>query len=200
VASKEIRLSVAMVLLLGGVLFSMRAVPAHTELAAEPAVAHALADLEDEFAQHPNDVVLGRELAREYLRLDRPALVIAAVLSVDPGRRADPLLTHWLARAYERSGRMHDAVATAHLAVMRCAEAAGSSRVFSVGESSDATCNQGTLVRLEMHANALAMMSRWGVQDARTDQRAKLAYQLAERTVSIASLASPSRAAEPKAY
>src|SRR5688500_7865552 len=86
-----------------------------------------LALLEDAFAADRSDPLLARELAEKYLRLDQPGLAIATIRAADPQLLEDPLLSHRLAQAYEKSGRMLDALATADLALARCGRSLGAS-------------------------------------------------------------------------
>jgi hypothetical protein len=88
------------------------------------------------------------------------------------------LLTHRLSQAYEASGRVDDALNTAQLARARCV-------------LPGATCPPATMAALDMHADALGMLQRWGVQQPRRDSRTALAYRLAQRTARIASLGTP---------
>ena len=78
--------------------------------------ADGLAALEDAFATHRDDPRLARELAEQYLALDRPQLAIAALGAASADVRQEPATLHRLAEAYEATGRMDDALATAQLA------------------------------------------------------------------------------------
>ena len=141
----------------------------------------ALAALEDQLALERNNLELARRLTSTYLKMGRPGIAIAAVRTMPPEVARDPVLTHRLAQAYEASGRVDDALATAHLARARCM----AQNKLSSGEGS---CSASTMAVLDMHADALSMLKRWGVQDPKHDSRAALAYRLAQRTASIASL------------
>jgi len=134
----------------------------------------SLTELEDAAALARNDLDVTRRLATMYLRLGYPGLAIASVRSAPPELARDALLTHRLSQAYEASGRVEDALNTAHLALARCAPRSG--------------CRQATAATFEMHIEALTMLQRWGVQDPRRDTRTALAYRLAQRTARIASL------------
>jgi hypothetical protein len=147
--------------------------PATTEM-------RALAELEDAASYARGDVRLAQQLATTYLRLGQPGLAIAAVRAVPGDLARDPLLTHRLAQAYEASGRVDDALSTAELARARCA--ARMSDGLGIG------CSAATQAALDMHAEALTMLLRWGVQQPRHDTRTGLAYRLAQRTAHIASL------------
>ena len=57
--------------------------------------------------------------------------------------------------------------------------------------SPSAACSPATMAALDMHAEALGMLQRWGVQEPRRDTRTALAYRLAQRTARIASLGTP---------
>jgi hypothetical protein len=149
-----------------------------------------LSQLEDGFAQDPTDVHTASLLAATYVELRRPALAIALIRSVGSRSLEDPHLTHQLARAYEATGRIPDALGTANLAFARCARAIGSSDTPNVTRVPEHSCSEQALASLERHRNALGHMNAWGVQDAR-DPRTALAYQVAERRVSLASFSEP---------
>lgn len=153
-----------------------------TAVAPKPVAPHeglsALSALETAFSEDPHNVVTASRLAATYIELRRPALAIALIRSVGPRLLDDPQLSHQLARAYEAVDRIPDALGTANLAFARCARAI------------DSSCSEGTLASLERHRNALGHMNAWGVQDTR-DHRTALAYQIAERRVSLASFSEP---------
>jgi hypothetical protein len=94
---------------------------------------------------------------------------------------------HRLAQAYEETGRMHDALATAELARARCARALGTADASQVTPIPEHGCSEGTYAALDMHANALAHMARWGVTDVQNDPRSRTAYVLAVRNARILS-------------
>lgn len=146
-----------------------------------------LAELEDGVAREPGNAVLVGRLSASYLRLGRPALAVAALRSAEPQLLHSPLLASRLARAYEATGNLSDAASTAQLAFARCLRAAGSSRASHPAPPSF-TCSEALLIRLEQHRDALWTMMRWGVIDPLADPRRELAYQLAERGATIASL------------
>ncbi len=146
-----------------------------------------LAALEDAFASDRGDAGLARRLADHYLELRSPQLAVATLRAAQPGVREDPAILHRLAQAYEDTGRMDDALATAQLALARCA------RVLGTSDSSDVTplpthgCSERTYAALDMHVNALGHLVRWGVTDVEHDPRARTAYSLAVRNVRILS-------------
>lgn len=179
---------------LSGVLFGCVAIAWGAITLTAPAVAlepgaavDELARLEDAFAADRSDPVLARVLADHYLALQKPRLAVATLSAAAPAVRDDPAVLHRLARAYEETGRMDDALATARLAVARCARAIGTA------DSSEATptpahgCTEGTYAALDMHRAALAHMTRWGVTDVETDGRARRAYLMAVRSARIVS-------------
>ncbi|HEX2676377.1 MAG TPA: hypothetical protein VHM19_07045 [Polyangiales bacterium] len=175
----EIRLSVvllAVLLLLGSALS-----------ASEPTLSSApdgLLELEDAVALDRGNLELTRDLAGTYLRTGHPGLAIAAVRAAPPELARDAMLTHRLAQAYEATGRVDDALATAQLAHARCLCALRGSEMCT----NIPRCTGSTLAALEMHEEALSMLVRWGVDDPRHDGRTGLAYKLAQRTARIASL------------
>lgn len=162
---------------------------------AEPAAAldpaqHAteeLAVLEDAYAANRADAELARRLADHYLALSSPQLAVAALSASTPEVREDPAILHRLAQAYEETGRMEDALATADLALARCARALGTSDASEVTPAPAHACSERTYAALEMHVNALAYMSRWGVTDVQNDPRSRTAYALAVRSARILS-------------
>jgi hypothetical protein len=171
----EIRLSFVLLtlLLVSGVALSASRPRAVTDPHAEET--RVLAELEDAAALGRADLDVARRLTTTYLRLGQPGLAIATVRSAPPEMARDPLLTHRLSQAYEASGRVFDALNTAQLAFARC--------------TADGACSLATQAALEVHLSALTMLQRWGVQEPRRDTRTALAYQLAQRTARIASLA-----------
>jgi hypothetical protein len=174
----EIRLSLALLVLLlvsGAALSASRPRAVRDPASLETA---ALAELEDNASLARGNLELTRRLATTYLRLGQPGLVIAAVRSAPPELGRDAVLTHRLSQAYEASGRVDDALNTAQLARARCA-------------LPSSACSPATMAALDMHAEALAMLLRWGVQEPRHDTRTALAYRLAQRTARIASLGTP---------
>lgn len=146
-----------------------------------------LAALEDAFAVDRDDSEVARDLADRYLALREPQLAIAALSSTSAELREDPAILHRLAMAYEETGRMRDATATARLALARCARALGTSGSSSVTPVPRHACSERTYAALDMHANALDHMARWGVIDVHTDARARRAYALAVRSARILS-------------
>jgi len=165
-----------------------------TAVAPQPVAPHeslsALSELESTLSRNPGDVHTASRLAATYIELRRPALAIALIRSVGPRSLDDPQLSHQLARAYESLGRIPDALGTANLAFARCARAIGSSDTLTFANESGRSCSEHVLASLERHRNALGHMNAWGVQDAR-DPRTALAYQIAERRVSLASFSEP---------
>jgi hypothetical protein len=173
----EIRLSLGLLALLIGAAITLSASRPHALYDPASADTRALAELEDAASQSRGNLELVRTLATTYLRLGQAGLAIAAIRNAPPEQARDALLTHRLSQAYEASGRVEDALSTALLASARC--------------TGDHTCSPSTAAALEMHAEALATLMRWGVQDPRHDARTGLAYRLAQRTARIASLGMP---------
>ncbi|MEQ8455457.1 MAG: hypothetical protein RLO52_31430 [Sandaracinaceae bacterium] len=149
--------------------------------------ADGLAALEDAFATHRDDPRLARELAEQYLALDRPQLAIAALGAASADVRQEPATLHRLAEAYEATGRMDDALATAQLALARCARALGTAGASTVTPVPAHACSERTYAALDMHAAALAYMHRWGVEEVQSDPRARQAYVLAVRSARLLS-------------
>lgn len=147
----------------------------------------SLGDLEDRFARDHGNAALAQSLADAYLDLDRPEFAVATLAAAEPDVLDDPGVAHRLARAYERTGRVDDALATAQMAYARCARALGTDDGSAVTEIPARGCTERLYVSLQMHRDALARMHAWGVTDPRTDSRAQLAYGLSVRAVRIVS-------------
>lgn len=146
-----------------------------------------LAILEDAFAADRGDLELAAELADHYLALHQSQVAIASLSASPPEIREDPAILHRLAQAYEQTGRVGDALRTAHLAVARCARALGTGGASALTPLPARSCSERTYVALEMHATALSHMARWGVTDTRRDLRAQQAYAMALRSARILS-------------
>jgi hypothetical protein len=146
----------------------------------------ALASLEDEFAAHPGDLRLARALSAAYLDVGRPGLAVATLRAADPTLLEDPTLAHRLAQAYERSGRVLDALATADLALQRCARALGSDDASHATPVPRFGCSERTYASLDVHRSALGHMVRWGVAEPASDSRTAKAYRLATRSATLA--------------
>ena len=184
----EIRLSLALLAVLALIALSLTARSPLAALPPDGPYATELSELEDALAADPADVQVARRLAGEYLRLGRPAFALGVVRAVRPDRMADPLLTHRLAQAYEALGRLDDAAITASVAHARCERVlAGPEPLLAPPDPLH--CSAAALVALEQHEQALLQMIRWGVNDPRTDPRARVAHRTSELVVRIASLA-----------
>lgn len=147
-----------------------------------------LADLEDALARDGHDVDLAQRLAERYLELDRPGLAVAALRAADPAVLEHPVVAHRLAQAYEASGRILDAEATARLALARCARALGTAHAPSGTPVPRHSCSARQHASLTMHEAALTHMVRWGVADPAHDPRSEVAYDLAMRRAHVAAL------------
>lgn len=144
-----------------------------------------LAELEDNFAKDPGNLVVAHELTSKYLEISRPGLAIAAVHSAAPELRKDPWLVHRLAQAYEARGRFDDAQATARLALLRCARSLGTSDAPSGTAIPEHDCSAREHAIMDLHQRALSHMVRWGVTSP-TDSLRDAAYNIASRRASIA--------------
>ena len=102
-------------------------------------------------------------------------------------RRDDPAVGHQLSRAYERSGRVPDALATASTALARCARSLGSSHSNAVTAIPARRCSERTYSSIDVHQAALRRMVEWGVTDPRRDPRTARAYGLSVRAARILS-------------
>ncbi|MBX3275662.1 MAG: hypothetical protein KF729_35710 [Sandaracinaceae bacterium] len=146
-----------------------------------------LAALEDAFALDRGNGRVARELADRYLELHAPRQAVAVLSNTTSSVREDPAILHRLAMAYEETGRMSDAAATARLARARCARALGTGDASDVTPVPEHPCTERTYASLDVHASALGHMARWGVTDVQRDERARQAYVLAVRSARIVS-------------
>jgi hypothetical protein len=115
-----------------------------------------------------------------------PGLAIGVMTGADESVREDPTAAHRLARAYEATGRLDDAIATAALAEARCARALGATAFEPTSPVPAASCTASQHAMLDAHQSALAQMKRWGIVDPTRDPRAQLAYDVAMRRARIA--------------
>jgi hypothetical protein len=143
-----------------------------------------LGALEDAAARNPGDARVLVQLSERYLAQGLPLLAITTIRAADAVVLEEPAVAHQLARAYEHSGRLLDALATADLALVRCARVLGAKHYQAAVPSF--VCNERTLATLDTHKGALERMVQWGVVDPRHDARAQRAYDLALRTARIA--------------
>ncbi len=182
----ELRVNVVLLLLLTVAWAQLTATSPTATFAPENPGTAELARMEDAFALHKDDIVLARRLAEAYLDLDRPGLAIATLRSGDPTILEHPVLAHRLAQAYERSGRVEDALATSELALARCARSLGTSDAPSGTALPRFACDGRQHAVLRMHREALGHMVEWDVARPNTDPRAQLAYEVAARRARIA--------------
>jgi len=168
--------------LLGALAFTWGAVTlAEPAAALDPAdrSTDELAALEDAYAADRADPELAAELADHYLTLHQPQLAVAALSASSPELREDPAILHRLAQAYEETGRVDDALGTARLALARCARALGADGASALTPLPARGCTERTYAALDMHAQALSHMARWGVTDVQHDPRTRRAYVMA---------------------
>jgi hypothetical protein len=178
----ETRLNALLIAVAGMLWLGLRAHAPHAVEA--PFDAEQLAYLEDASARDRSNVGVMVALAEAYIEHGYPTLAVAAIRDADARVLEEPRVTHELARAYEEGGRMLDALATADLALARCARAVGS-HALETGMPRYA-CNERTLAKLDTHKSALERMVRWGVVDPRQDPRTQRAYDLALRRARVA--------------
>jgi hypothetical protein len=143
-----------------------------------------LASLEDAFGADPSDKRALIGLVDAYLEDGYPLLAVAAVRNAEPTLLEEPVVSHQLARAYEASGRLLDALATADLALTRCSRVIGAHPLDTAVPHYG--CSERTFAMLDTHKSALERMVRWGIVDPRVDPRAQRAYDLALRRARIA--------------
>ncbi len=183
----EIKLNLGILVVLGAIWGSLTIVEAEAERPVGSRATRELMALEDDFATDRSDPALAEDLARHYLEDDRPELAVAALSSATAEVLDDPAVGHHLSRAYERSGRLDDALSTARTALARCARSLGTSDSNAVTRVPERRCSERTYSALDMHRNALARMSEWGVTDPRNDPRVPRAYGLSVRAARIVS-------------
>lgn len=178
----EIRLNAALIAMVGLLWLALYA-HAPAPVLSKQEMAH-LGGLEDAFWRDRANSGALIALTEAYLEEAHPQLAIAALRAAQPGLLEEPAVTHQLARAYEHSGRLLDALATADLAQARCGRVLGARALET--EVPPYRCNERTLSKLDTHKSALERMVRWGIVDPRVDPRAQRAYDMALRRVRIA--------------
>lgn len=183
----ELRVNLAILAALGLVWAALAAGQPVAALDPASVRTRRLADLEDGFARNRDDRATALALAESYLEIHEPGLAIATLRSADPQLLEDPMVSHRLAQAYEQSGRVLDALATADVAIARCARSIGADGATVLTPVPRFECTEGTYAALEMHRAALDRMVRWGVSDPERDPRARIAYDVAVRRARVAS-------------
>ncbi len=182
----EIKLNV---LLLGCLAFawwgvaSLRTEPCLTQ---DPGVRDRLGALEDRAAHRPDHPIVVAELMDAYLDTGEAGAAIAVAGRAAPELLESPRILHRLSHAYEASGRVDDALATATSAVSRCEAALRLGRSGSLQVSTRFGCSARLRAGLDTHRRALAHMRRLGITDPRADARTLIAYRLASRSVQLA--------------
>lgn len=178
----EIRINLLLLAVLGFVWLGLRAsAPERIESVADAA---PLAALEDAFAKDRGSADKAERLADAYLALGYGELAVVALRSAHGDVLERPTTALRLARAYERTGRLLDALATADLALARCGRVLGTRSAQTPTPSYG--CHGGTYAALDAQTSALERMVRWGVVDPRTDPRALTAYRQAQRRARLA--------------
>jgi hypothetical protein len=149
----------------------------------------ALTTLEDAFAADPGDRAVARRLAETYLDLERPGLAVAVLRAGDASIMRDPIIAHRMAQAYEATGRVLDAYATARYAHERCANTLGDAAVpelADAGASLEPTCTPSQLAVLDVHSRVLQTLVAMGVSDPVRDPRTARAYEAQLRVATVA--------------
>jgi hypothetical protein len=178
----EIRINLVLMVLVGLLWLGLRT---HGSVAIEDAQhAAPLAALEDAFGADPADKRSLVALTDAYLERGYPLLAVSTLRSAEATLLEEPVVAHQLARAYESSGRLLDALATADLALARCGRAIGAQHIETAVPHY--SCSERTFALLDTHKSALERMVRWGIVDPRVDPRAQHAYDLALRRARIA--------------
>ncbi len=194
----ELKINAALLALLG---LAWGSLTARTPVAPlDPSAAHPgvqeLARLEDRVAHEPDDPIGVRRLAEAYLDMHRPGLAVAVLRAADPAILERPTIAHRLAEAYERSGRVADALATADLALRRCARALGTRP--SATPVPLHVCDARAHAVLSVHRDALAHLVAWGVDRPSQDPRTADAYARATRRARLAFATPCPRPAPPR--
>ncbi|MBK6580484.1 MAG: hypothetical protein IPG17_30865 [Sandaracinaceae bacterium] len=145
-----------------------------------------LASLEDAFATDPGNRALARRLAETYLDLERPGLAVAVLRSGDPSIMEDPIIAHRMSQAYEATGRVLDAYATARYAQERCVTTLRNEAEGPLVEGAEPVCSRSQLAVLDVHARVLQTLVAWGVSDPLRDPRTTRAYEAQMRVTSVA--------------
>lgn len=181
----ETRISLVLLCVLVGIAVNLVALSPSAVAPIDEANRAELVRLEDQLAAEPASARVAAEISLRYIELGRPGLAVAAVQGVPAEDRDAPVVLHRLAQAYEASGRLWDALATANLALDLCARAVGSSEASS-REVRELVCTESQYAAFDMHQSALARMVAWGVVDPTTDRRTQMAYNLAVRSARVA--------------
>jgi len=153
-----------------------------------------LTRLEDAFATDPGNRALARRLAETYLDLERPGLAVAVLRSGDPSIMQDPIIAHRMAQAYEATGRVLDAYATARYAQERCVSTLhqeANAVSTEATESVEPACTRSQLAVLDVHSRVLQTLVAWGVSDPLRDPRTSRAYEAQMRVATVAMAGSP---------
>ena len=183
----EIKINLGILLFLGLVWGALSWAEPGAALDPHAEQTQSLRVLEDRFAHDHGNAALAQDLADAYLDLDRPEFAVATLTAAEPDVMTDPGVEHRLARAYERIGRVDDALGTAEVALSQCGRSLGTRDASSVTPIPPRGCTERLYASLQMHRDALARMHAWGVTDPRTDPRAARAYGLAVRAARIMS-------------
>ncbi len=183
----EIKINLGILLFLCLVWGSLSWAEPGAALDPHAAQTQSLRVLEDRFAHDHGNAALAQDLADAYLDLNRPEFAVATLTAAEPDVLMDPAVEHRLARAYERTGRVTDALGTAQVALSQCGRSLGTGDSSSVTPIPPRGCTERLYAALQMHRDALARMHAWGVTDPNTDPRAPRAYGLAVRAARIMS-------------
>ncbi|MFO0686724.1 MAG: hypothetical protein U0234_31975 [Sandaracinus sp.] len=183
----EIKLNVGILLVLCFIWAGLTWAEPSAALDPNAEATRSLAQLEDRFAHDHGNAALAEALADAYLDLDHPEFAVATLTAAEPDVMNDPGVEHRLARAYERTGRVDDALSVAEVALSQCARSLGTAEGSSVTAVPARGCTERLYASLSMHRDALARMRAWGVTDPRFDGRAALAYRIAVRSARIVS-------------
>ncbi len=184
----EIRVNVAILVTLGLIWAGLTHTDPVAALDPQAAETTELATLEDAFAHDRGDLALAEELAEQYLWLNQPGLAVGALRSADPTLLDDdPMLLHQLARAYEASGQLDDALATSDLALARCARSLGTIDAATTTPAPVRGCDARGYALLDMHRAALGHMRAMGIADPASDPRVATAYDRAFLRARVAS-------------
>ena len=186
----EARCNAAIFLVIMATVASLQNAEPASDLDPQNPGTSALTSLEDQFAMDPSNRALARRLAETYLDLERPGLAVAVLRAGDPSIMGDPIVAHRMAQAYEATGRVLDAYATARYAHQRCANTLNEV-VDSTHDGSESACTPSQLAVLDVHSRVLQTLVAWGVSDPLRDPRTPRAYEAQLRMATVAMAGSP---------
>ncbi len=138
--------------------------------------------LENRFSTRRGEPEVAEQLVRAYLELDEPERAIRAMALANANVLEDAHVLYRLSYAYERSGRVEDALLLAATAAQKCENQGDVPEPLQDGVR---RCSQRVRMLARVHVSVLARMRLWGITDPRHDARTAHAYSLSMRTATI---------------